>query len=69
MKLLFHYNSYLYFFFFKGAFVKTFFHGIAIDFIECDDIDSVCGCQKFPVTNTVFDGWDGVPMASCPLLN
>lgn len=33
--------------------------------IERDDFDGCCGCQKFPVANTLIDGWENAKLQNC----
>lgn len=49
--------------------VKQYFYGVAVDWLDYDDSKNVCGCKQFPVTNIIFDGWDGVPLNACPLMD
>lgn len=55
----------VFFCFFQGAYVKTAFYGINVAWPMYDDIDSLCGCQPFPATNTIFDGFDGIAATPC----
>lgn len=30
-----------------------------------DDSSCSCGCQKFPIMNTMLDGWDSISFKGC----
>ncbi|XP_026822234.1 uncharacterized protein LOC113561194 [Rhopalosiphum maidis] len=49
----------------QGAYAKQFYIGIFLDSLDADDYECSCGCGKFPVSNTIIDGWKSCTFTEC----
>jgi len=40
-----------------------------ISIIDADDYNCSCGCQQFPMTNSMINGWKKEELQKCPSID
>ncbi|KAL5241212.1 hypothetical protein ACI65C_008622 [Semiaphis heraclei] len=53
----------------QGAYAKNNYAGLVLEQLDTDDYEGTCGCEKFPVSKLIIDGWTGSKFEACSKLD